>query len=175
MTNQPMSKQAQVGLLLAAVRRRQRQAVEARVGHMGLSSQQFWVLEAIHQRGECPLSDILATLPMDQPTTSRVLAALQERGLVETQTDSNDRRCRRVRLTTQGERLAKHCTTIAKQIRKTLLVGFTQAEVATLSETLSRMVANLDRLDVVAPPDSTKNIGKALAKGRASGSYRARP
>jgi MarR family transcriptional regulator for hemolysin len=169
-----MSKQAQVGLRLAAVRRRQRQAVEARVGHLGLSSQQFWVLDAILQRGECALSDILSTLPMDQPTTSRVLAALQERRLVETESDSSDRRRRCVRLTSQGKRLAEHCATIATQIRKALLVGFTGAEIASLSDCLARMVANLDRLDVVAPPESAKSNGKALAKKRTSGSYQAR-
>jgi DNA-binding MarR family transcriptional regulator len=170
-----MSKQAQVGLLLAAVRRRQRQSVEARVGHLGLSSQQFWILEAIFERGECSLGDILSALPMDQPTASRVLAALQERRLVETESDRKDRRRRCVRLTAPGKRLADHCATLAKQIRKAVLVGFTGAEISTLNACLARMVANLDRLDVLAPPDSAKGQTKALAKMRASGSTRAKP
>ena len=174
MTNQSMSKQAQVGLLLAAVRRRQRQAVEARVGCLGLSTQQFWVLEAVFQRGECALSDIVATLPMDQPTASRVLAALQERRLVDIASDTTDRRRRCVRLTGQGARLAEHCTAIAKQIRKALLVGLGQAEIATLSDCLTRMVANLDRLDELSPPETVKTSVRALAKTRAGGSYRAR-
>lgn len=174
MTNQSMPKQAQVGLLLAAVRRRQRQAVEARVGCLGLSTQQFWVLESIFQRGECSLGDILATLPMDQPTASRVLAALHARRLVEVESDASDRRRRCVRLTAQGNRLAEHCTTIAKQIRKALLGGFSQAEIAALSDCLARMVANLDRLDAAAPPDTAKNTVRALAKKRSGGSYRAR-
>ena len=169
-----MSKQVKVGLLLAAVRRRQRQVVETRVGHLGLSSQQFWVLETIYQRGECTLGDLPTTLPMDQPTTSRVLAALQNRALLEMETDSKDRRRRYVRLTAQGKRLAVQCTSIAKQIRRALLVGFSQTEVATLSDCLSRMVANLDRLDAVSPPDARKGRGNALAKGRASGSNQAR-
>jgi len=88
MANHLMTKQVQVGLLLAAVRRRQRQAVEARVGSLGLTSQQFWILEAIAQRGECLLGEILAVLPMDQPTSSRVLAALRERALVTVDNDS---------------------------------------------------------------------------------------
>ena len=174
MTNQPMSKQARVGLLLAAVRRRQRQAVEARVGHLGLSSQQFWVLEAVSQRGDCALADILATLPMDQPTTSRVIAALRERRLLETGSDSTDRRRRCVRLTAQGKRLAEHCTTVARQIRKALLVGLTQADIAMLTDCLARMVANLDRLDQIAPPNLLKTQGRALAKTLVGGSYQAR-
>ena len=174
MTNQSMSKQAQVGLLLAAVRRRQRQAVEARVSCLGLSTQQFWVLEAVFKHGECALGDILATLPMDQPTASRVLSALQERRLVEMASDTADRRRRCVRLTAQGTRLAQHCATIAKQIRKALLVGFSQKDIETLGDCLTRMVENLDRLDVVAPPDTVKTSVRALAKTRSGGSYRAR-
>lgn len=175
MTNETMSKQAQVGLLLAGLRRRQRQAVEARVGNLGLSSQQFWILEAIAQRGECCLGELLSTLPMDQPTASRVLSALQDRRLVQMESDLQDRRRRRVRLTAQGKRLAVHCSAIAKQIRKALLVGFAQAEIAALSDCLARMVANLDRLDVVSPPAAAKIGARALAKSRAGGSYRATP
>jgi DNA-binding MarR family transcriptional regulator len=176
MPNQPMSKQAQVSLLLAGVRRRQRQAVEARVGSLGLSSQQFWVLEAFSRRGECNLGEVLSALPMDQPTASRVLSALHARNLIEMASDTVDRRRRRVRLTSQGQRLADHCAGIGKQIRKALLVGFAQTEIATLSAGLARMVANLDRLDAVSPPEaSVKIAARALAKSRSGGSYRARP
>jgi MarR family transcriptional regulator for hemolysin len=170
-----MSKQAQVSLLLAGVRRRQRQSVEARVGTLGLSSQQFWVLEAFSRRGECNLGEVLSTLPMDQPTASRVLSALQARHLIEMESDTDDRRRRRVRLTLQGKRLANYCAGIGKQIRKALLVGFAQAEIASLSDCLARMVSNLDQLDAVSPPVSAKIAARALAKTRAGGSYRARP
>lgn len=175
MPNQTMSKQAQVSLLLAGVRRRQRQAVEARVGGLGLSSQQFWVLDAFSRRGACTLSEILSTLPMDQPTASRVLSALQSRHLIEMESDITDRRRRWVRLTSQGRRLAEHCAGIGKQIRRALLVGFGAAEIAALSDCLARMVANLDRLDTISPPVSAKTAARALAKSRVGGSYRARP
>jgi DNA-binding MarR family transcriptional regulator len=167
MMNQAMSKQGQVGLLLAAVRRRQRQAVETRVGPLGISSQQFWVLESVFQRGECGLGEILATLPMDQPTTSRVLAALQERRLVAIQSDVADRRRRRVRLTSQGKRLAAHCAVFAEEIRNALLVGLHAAELATLRQCLTRMVRNLDRLDGV---ETARSCGQLSAKGRLTGS-----
>jgi len=170
-----MSKQVQVGLLLAGVRRRQRQAVEARVGGLGLSSQQFWILEAISQRRECSLGEVLSTLPMDQPTASRVLSALQSRHLIKMESDTEDRRRRRVRLTADGKRLASRCSGIAQQIRQALLVGFAQAEIAALSDCLARMVANLDRLDAVSPPGGAKMGARALAKGRSGGSYRATP
>jgi DNA-binding MarR family transcriptional regulator len=168
MTNQSMTKQ--VGLLLAAVRRRQRQSVEARVACLGLSSQQFWVLEALYQRGECSLGDVLATLPMDQPTASRVLAALDERELVRVENDPTDRRRRCLRLTARGTRLAQRCADIANQIRKAIVGGFSQKELSALHSYLDRFVANLDHLDIVSPPPSAVASGNALAKARMSDS-----
>jgi MarR family transcriptional regulator, transcriptional regulator for hemolysin len=175
MIHEMMPKQAQVGLLLAGVRRRQRQAVEARVRHLGLSSQQFWVLDAVLQSGECTLGHILSTLPMDQPTTSRVLSALEQRHLVETESDSADRRRRCVRLTADGRRLAKTCAGIAQRVRKALLLGFSPTDVEALTGYLSRLVENLDRLDALSPPAPREDRTRALAKPRAGGSYRARP
>jgi DNA-binding MarR family transcriptional regulator len=170
MASKPMTKQVQVGFLLAAIRRRQRQAVEARVSHLGLSSQQFWLLETVFERGKCTLGEILSRLPMDQPTASRVLAALHKRGLVEIESDQDDRRRRCVRLTSQGKRLAARCAGVARRIRGSVLAGFSRTETATLSRYLARMVTNLDRLDAVLLSGD-----KTLAKGRASGSYRSRP
>ena len=175
MANHSMTKQAQVGLLLAAVRRRQRRAVESRVGYLGLTSQQFWILEAIAKRGECLLGDILAVLPMDQPTSSRVLAALRERDLVTVENDSADRRRRCIRLTSRGAQLARRCTGIAKQVRRAVVDGFSQRELAKLNSYLGRLIENLDRLDLVAPPESGVRGGKGLAKTRASDSYRDKP
>jgi DNA-binding MarR family transcriptional regulator len=164
MTNHSMTKQ--VGLLLAAVRRRQRQAVEARVACLGLSSQQFWVLDALHHKGECSLGEVLAGLPMDQPTASRVLAALDERELVRVENDPSDRRRRCLRLTGRGARLAQHCATIADEIRKAIVGGFSHKELSALHSYLDRFVANLDHFDAVSPPVAFAG-GKGLAKTRA--------
>jgi len=167
-----MTKQAEVTRLLAAVRRRQRQAVESRVGGLGLSSQQFWALEALHARGPCALGDVLATLTMDRPTASRVLAALQARDLVGAESDPADRRRRCLTLTARGKRLASECVVIAKQIRKAIVLGFSQAELGTLGAHLKRMVANLDRLDRISPPAPAG--GKGLATVRAGVAWQGR-
>jgi DNA-binding MarR family transcriptional regulator len=157
----------QVTLSLAAVRRRQRQSVEARVAHLGLSSQQFWILEALYRQGMCSLGDILSTLPMDQPTASRVLAALHDRALVRVASDPTDRRRRCLRLTTSGIRIGQHCAAIASEIRTAIIGGFSRKELTALHDYLDRMVANLDRLDGVAPGENR------LAKHRPGDSKRA--
>lgn len=137
---------------------------------LGLSSQQFWVLEAIAQQGDCSLGEILAELPMDQPTASRVLAVLQERALIEVSTDAMDRRRRLLRLTARGARVAQQCTTIAKQIRNAVIAGFSERELDNLATFLERILQNLDHLDKVAPAGKASGSSKGLSRAHASAS-----
>ena len=174
MARQQIAKHAQVGLLLAAVRRRQRQAVESRVVDVGLSSQQFWVLEAIAQQGKCSFGELLVDLPLDQPTASRVLAELRSRDLVEISMDSEDRRRRQLGLTPHGVRMAKRCGSIAKQIRKALSAGFSGRELDDLATFLERILCNFDDLDVVSPPGQALLTGRQLARSPSSPFRRAR-
>jgi len=160
------ARQTRVGLLLAAVRRRQRQAVESRVAELGLSSQKFWVLEALAQQDDCTVTRLLSVLPMDQPTASRVLADLRNRGLVDVATNSDDRRCRQVYLSQTGSRVAQRCVAIAKQIRRASIVGFSEGELADLSVFLERILRNLDDLDEKAPPTLVSSKGKSGAGSR---------
>ncbi len=149
-----LAKQVPVGLLLAALRRRQRQAVEMRVRDLALSNQQFWLLVALVERKGESLAEILAALPMDQPTASRVLAALSRRKLVRLDSDPADRRRRRMVLTPRGEQFAARCLAVAEEVRKAAVAHFSPDEIATLRGWLRRMVDNLDELDRISPPSS---------------------
>ncbi|HJX64700.1 MAG TPA: MarR family transcriptional regulator [Polyangia bacterium] len=147
-----LAKQVPVGLLMALVRRRQRQAVEIRVRDLGLSNQQFWLLVALLERQGASLAEILAALPMDQPTASRVLAALSRRKLVRLDSDPADRRRRRMVLTPRGEQFGARCLVVAAQVRQAAEAHFSSDEMATLRGWLRRIVDNLDELDRLSPP-----------------------
>jgi MarR family transcriptional regulator, transcriptional regulator for hemolysin len=147
-----LAKQVPIGLLLAAVRRRQRQAVEMRVRDLQLSNQQFWLLVALVERQGATLAEILAALPMDQPTASRVLAALSRRKLVRLDSDPADRRRRRMVLTTRGEQFGARCLAVAEEVRKAAVAHFSPEEIASLRGWLRRMVDNLDEFDRLSPP-----------------------
>jgi len=137
---------------MALARRRQRQAVEMRVRDLGLSNQQFWLLVALVERQGASLAEILSALPMDQPTASRVLAALSRRKLVRLDSDPADRRRRRMVLTPRGEQFGARCLLVAEQVRQAVVAHFSSDEIATLRGWLRRMVDNLDELDRTSPP-----------------------
>jgi len=156
-----MAKQEPIGLLLAALRRRQRQAVEMRVRDLDLSTQQFWLLVALREREGASLADILAVLPMDQPTASRVLAALCRRRLVRLDNDPADRRRRRLVLTPKGRQFGLRCLAVAVAVRKAIVARFSSNEIATLRTWLRRIVDNLDELDRTSPPSQERVINQA--------------
>jgi MarR family transcriptional regulator, transcriptional regulator for hemolysin len=166
------TKQEPIGLLLAAVRRRQRQAVEMRVRDLDLSTQQFWLLVALHERHRASLADILAILPMDQPTASRVLAALCRRRLVRLDNDPADRRRRRLVLTPRGRQFGSRCLAVAAQVRAAIVARFSSDEIATLRTWLKRIVENLDELDRTSPPVQNGGAGPTRAKRARQGASR---
>jgi DNA-binding MarR family transcriptional regulator len=136
-----------VGVLLAAVRRRIRQVVRAEAGGHRLSPQQFWCLVGIDEAGPLSLGALADRLRMDQPTASRVIASLTKRKLVRMAEDPADRRRLVLDTTREGAELAARIRPLARDLRETLVAGFTPAEVAALRGALLKIVGNLDRFE----------------------------
>src|SRR5436309_11020317 len=91
-----------VGLLIAGVRRRIRQALASHVRRYHLTTQQFWVLVAIYERAGLSLGELAAHLRMDTPTASRLVFALMKRKLVQVRDDAADRRRALLHLEARG-------------------------------------------------------------------------
>jgi DNA-binding MarR family transcriptional regulator len=138
--------QEHLGLLVAAVRRRLKQAVLARVAEHGLTSQQFWFLVAIGEQPGISQAELAHRVRADAPTASRLVSAMAERGLLRTELDPADRRRARVFLTLAGERLARDLAPIAREVRSAVVAGMSDAEVSAVRTGLKRILENLDRL-----------------------------
>jgi DNA-binding MarR family transcriptional regulator len=134
------------GLLIAAARRRIKQAVLARIAGRQLTAQQFWTLVALDEHPGLSQAEIAARVRSDAPSVSRALAPLIERGIVRADPDPGDRRRACVVLTASGKRLARQLAPVAREIRDAVVAGLTPDEVEVLTATLQRIVENLDRL-----------------------------
>src|SRR5439155_5779240 len=108
------------GLLIAAIRRRIKQVVIERVGPLGLSAAQFWLLVAVQEHDGYSQRELASRLHMDEPTASRVLAVLSREGWVKLSEDARDRRRVRVGLTATGRAMAKKLMPIALEVRATV-------------------------------------------------------
>ena len=68
----------------------------------GLTPVQFEVLLFVDSFAPCTVSQVADFMVVDKSTSSRVLRGIQDRGFIEVEYDSADRRRRKVTLTTQG-------------------------------------------------------------------------
>jgi DNA-binding MarR family transcriptional regulator len=135
------------GILIAAARRRIKQAVLSRVADLGLTAQQFWMIVAIHEHPGISQAEIAHRVRADPPSISRALTPLVARKIARAEPDPADRRRMRVSLSPAGRRLARELAPVAREIREAVVAGMTPAEVAALNEALHRVVENLDHLE----------------------------
>lgn len=147
MLREQTEREEPVGVLLAAVRRRIRQVVRAEAVSHRLSPQQFWCLVGIDEVGPVSLGALAARLRMDQPTASRVVASLTRRHLVRLGEDPADRRRLFIETTVEGSALAVKLRPVARDLRLSLVDGFSAAELAALRGALLKIVGNLDRFE----------------------------
>jgi len=133
-----------VGLLIAAARRRMKQAVGARARPYGLNAPQFWVLVGVAERRGTALGELADRLRLDAPTASRLVAGLTRKGLVRSGNDPADRRRRRIELTAKGTALAERMLPIARAARAAAISGVAVAEQDTLRRLLVRVIENLE-------------------------------
>jgi DNA-binding MarR family transcriptional regulator len=136
-----------IGLLLAAIRRRIRQVVQAKAQGHRLSPQQFWALVGIQEAAPLSLRALSDLLRIDQPTASRVVASLTRRRLVRMAEDPADRRRLVLETTGEGAELAARIRPLARDLRGAIVAGFSAAEVSALRGSLRRILDNLDRFE----------------------------
>lgn len=161
MSKHIMAQQEPVGILVGAVRRRIKQIVAARVSRYGLTPQQFLVLVAAYEHEGCSLGEIAGHVRMDQPTASRVIAALARRKRVRIEADPGDRRRGRLVLTAGGRALARKLYPIALEIRSAAETGLDASERETLRALLAKVMANIERYDRNGPRGSLPGTGSA--------------
>jgi DNA-binding MarR family transcriptional regulator len=136
--------QEPIGLLVAVVRRRIKQAVSTMVREHDLSPQQFWTLVAIARHEGVSLRELAELQRMDQPTACRVVAALARRRLVHSGADPADRRRSRLVLTPSGRAMAEQLAPIAAAVRSAVEAGLTPSERTAVVAGLRKVIANLE-------------------------------
>lgn len=137
---------AGLGTLAAAVRRRLKHLVWARLSAYDLTLQQFWVLLVLLQQGPMSLHPLAQQVWMDDPTASRVVKAMVGRGLLRTQPDPRHGRRIIISLTPGTLPLAEELQALAEDIKTSLVKGLSQEQQDAVRHGLNAMIANLDTM-----------------------------
>jgi DNA-binding MarR family transcriptional regulator len=122
-------------------------AVGRRLQKHGLSPQRFWILVNLQEAPGLSLRGLSARLRIDEPTASRMVAALVRQGLVRMEAHPEDRRRRRLALTREGDTLARRVRPIADEVRRAAEAGFSADEKETLRRLLQRVMWNVASLE----------------------------
>ena len=116
-----------------------RAELDARLRPLGLTPTQFLLLAStgwLEHLGEQPTQqDVAHQAGADRMMTSKVVRALEERGLLRRDVDSSDARVLRLALTPTGRELTRAATGIARDVDS----GFFGPEPAALRASLRRL------------------------------------
>lgn len=137
---------AGLGTLAAAVRRRLKHVVAARLAPYDLTLQQFWVILLLLEKGPSSLHPLAQMVWMDDPTASRVVKAMVGRGLLRTQADPKHGRRILISLAPTALPLAQELQRLSADIKSNLVRGLGLDEQAVVRRGLLAMIANLDEM-----------------------------
>jgi DNA-binding MarR family transcriptional regulator len=142
-----LQKQAKepLGLLIAAARRRIKQAVMARAARLGFTSLQFWLLVGLYEGGSQSLRELSTRCRIDDPTASRGVQTLVAGGLVASRPDEQDRRRARLVLTARGRTTSERCMEEARAIRTLVERDLTPEESEITRTALHKVIAVMER------------------------------
>jgi len=127
---------------IAHVERRAHQAFARALRRHGLSNQTWRVLAALSSGDAQTIGQIADLTACDRANLGRLLAAMEEEGLVARTADRGDARAVLARLTAKGEARLAAARPDVLAIYDCLLEGFSPAETEALLTLLRRLKAN---------------------------------
>ncbi|MDN5299227.1 MAG: hypothetical protein PWP51_1780 [Clostridiales bacterium] len=104
-----------------------------------------WIIGylANHSDREIFQKDIEEHFTIARSTASKVLSLMERKGLIERQAVEQDARLKKIVLTDKAWKIREVMTKDADAMEKTLMTGFSEAEIETLTSYIDRMKENI--------------------------------
>ena len=145
------------GFILHDVARLLRNTFDRRIKDLGLTRSQWWVLTHLFRHDGITQSELAEWLEIERPTLGRLLDRLEANGWVKREADTQDRRAKRIFLTTEVNPAMRAMRTIAAGVRTDALLGLDPDEQEAFVDTLLTIKANLSKPNSSStPPDRAR-------------------
>ena len=144
--------QAPLAQVIAATRRRIKQALWAQLVDEGLTPQQYWVLMVLMEHGGHSLHALAQRVWIDDPTACRIVKALTGRGLITSRPAPGGGRRNLIELAPGTEALQARIRAVASRVRGAVDAGLGDEEKAQVRAGLLKVIGSLDALEAKAAP-----------------------
>lgn len=133
-----------LGYHLSLAARLQERRLDEQLKTLGLTRTTWCILLAVGNEGLCQPSDIADFVGIDRTATSRALRHMEDDGLLARSSGTEDRRTRRVELTTKGCNAISTATPFARENAEILSGLLDSGEEAELKRLLTKLAQSGD-------------------------------
>lgn len=117
-------------------------------GSIGLTGSRWLLLSAVVWTEDAPnVTELSRRCQLSVQNVSRMLASMEEEGLIERIQVAGEGRAQRVVLTDRGRTVLEGTVELGRRLREGFLAGLTDDDVAMLGERMDRLVSNLRRME----------------------------
>lgn len=135
------------GLILHDVAHLLRTTFDRRVREMDLTRAQWWLLTHLYREDGVTQTELADLMEIEKPSLGRLLDRLEAKSWIRRESDSADRRIKRIYLTRDVEPMIVEMRQQAASLRTDALAGLSEKERERFVDTLLLIKQNLQSLD----------------------------
>ncbi|MDQ3332923.1 MAG: MarR family transcriptional regulator [Planctomycetota bacterium] len=132
-----------VGYWLMSANHAIRRALEAELAHERITIRQWEVLTWLSLEGDLTQADLAERMRLEAPTLTGILCRMERDGWLERRSCDDDRRCKRIRVTEEGEAVWQRIAACGRRVRQRATEGLTAEELQVFKSICNRLRANL--------------------------------
>lgn len=137
-----------IGFLIHDVARLLRTAFDRKMGPLGLTRSQWWLLAHLKRRNGLSQTDLAEELDLGKVTLGGLLDRLEANGWVTRQPDPKDRRTKRIYLAAKSENFIAEMTAASTLLINRVTEGVSIAEIDHLIDTLLLLKGKLIEINL---------------------------
>ena len=138
-----LSKEIAVYLNLAACKLKQYTSAMLRQSNIGLTPEQFLVIDILWNQGPMSQQKIADSIRKDKNSVTKLVDALEKKGLVRREQDSRDHRSKIITLTKKAEGMKLDAKEKGISMLDSMLEGISEDELRNFLDTLNKMTVNM--------------------------------
>ena len=132
-----------LGFLIHDVSRLRRNLFDQTLSPLGVTRSQWWVLAFLSRSDGMAQTELAHELDLGKVALGGLIDRLETAGLVERRPDPNDRRVKRIFLTTTSKRLIKRMRRESHRTNERILENIETKDLENVTRVLDRMKVNL--------------------------------